>query len=70
MSEFALVSVLQNKTCKIVDDIAKINKKSDKATPFVGFFFTREGFSPVCGFVYRQSARRVPRNKASQKPPE
>ncbi len=38
MSKISLILVLQNKN-KILNDMAKIQIKSEKLTPFGGFFF-------------------------------
>ena len=39
MSEISLILVLQIKTNKILNDMAKVQIKSEKLTPFGGFFF-------------------------------
>ena len=44
MSEISLNLVLQIKTSKIINDMAKISKKSEKITPFGGIFHVRELF--------------------------
>ncbi len=45
MSDFSLTLVLQIKTSKIINDMTKINIKSEKITPFGGIFHVRELFS-------------------------
>ena len=55
MSDFSLTLVLQFKTSKIINDMAKVQIKSEKVTPFGGIFHVRELF-PLYGSDYRQSA--------------
>ena len=38
MSDFSLTLVLQIKTSKIINDMAKVQIKSEKITPFGGIF--------------------------------
>jgi len=38
MSDFSLTLVLQFKTSKIINDMAKVQIKSEKITPFRGIF--------------------------------
>ncbi len=45
MSDFSLTLVLQIKTSKIINDMAKVSIKSEKITPFGGIFHVRELFS-------------------------
>ena len=45
MSDFSLTLVLQFKTSKIINDMAKVQIKSEKVTPFGGIFHVRELFS-------------------------
>ena len=45
MSDFSLTLVLQIKTSKIINDMAKVQIKSEKITPFGGIFHVRELFS-------------------------
>ena len=45
MSDFSLTLVLQFKTSKIINDMAKVEIKSEKVTPFGGIFHVRELFS-------------------------
>jgi hypothetical protein len=43
MSDFSLTLVLQIKTSKIINDVAKVQIKSEKITPFGGIFFVVAG---------------------------
>ena len=45
MSDLSLTFVLQFKTSKIINDMAKVQIKSEKVTPFGGIFHVRELFS-------------------------
>ena len=45
MSDIPLTLVLQFKTSKIINDMAKVQIKSEKVTPFGGIFHVRELFS-------------------------
>ena len=47
MSEISLILVLQNKTNKILNGMAKIQIKSEKLTPFGGFFSIMEQFDAL-----------------------
>ena len=51
MSDFSLTLVLHLKTSKIINDLAKIQQKSEKITPFGGIFHVREQFSCLLGPV-------------------
>ena len=51
MSDFALTLVLQIKTSKIINDVAKVRIKSEKITPFGGIFHVKEHFSRFVGPV-------------------
>ena len=51
MSDFSLTLVLRLKTSKIINDIAKVQIKSEKVTPFGGIFHVREQFSRYVGPV-------------------
>ena len=51
MSDFSLTLVLQFKTSKIINDVAKVQIKSEKITPFGGIFHVRELFSRYVGSV-------------------
>ena len=44
MSDFSLTLVLQIKTSKIINDVAKVRIKSEKITPFGGIFHVKEHF--------------------------
>jgi len=44
MSDFSLTLVLHLKTSKIINDMAKVQIKSEKITPFGGIFHVREKF--------------------------
>ena len=45
MSDFSLTLVLQFKKSEIINDMAKVQIKSEKITPFGGIFHVRELFS-------------------------
>ena len=47
MSEISLILVLQIKTNKILNDMAKVQIKSEKLTPFGGFFSIMEQFDAL-----------------------
>ena len=51
MSDFSLTLVLHFKTSKIINDMAKVQIKSEKITPFGGIFPVREQFSHFVGPV-------------------
>src|SRR5574344_412764 len=51
MSDFSLTLVLRFKTSKIVNDMANVQIKSEKVTPFGGIFHVRELFSRFAGPV-------------------
>ena len=51
MSDFSLTLVLRLTTSKIINDVAKIQIKSEKITPFGGIFHVRELFSRFLGPV-------------------
>ena len=51
MSDFSLTLVLQIKTSKIINDMAKVQQKSERITPFGGIFHVREQFSRYVGPV-------------------
>ena len=55
MSDFSLTLVLQIKTSKIINDVAKVRIKSEKITPFGGIFHVREQLSHYVGPVIGQS---------------
>ncbi len=47
MSDFSLTLVLQIKTSKIINDRAKVRKKSEKISAFGGIFFVLDKFGSV-----------------------
>ena len=47
MSEISLILVLQIKTNKILNDMAKVQIKSEKLTPFGGIFSIMEQFDAL-----------------------
>ena len=49
MSDFSLTLVLQIKTSKIINDMAKLSIKSERITPFGGIYYVRELFSRYIG---------------------
>ena len=44
MSDFSLTLVLQIKTSKIINDMAKVQQKSEKISAFGGIFFVLDRF--------------------------
>ena len=51
MSDFSLTLVLQIKTSKIINDVAKVQIKSEKITPFGGIFFVLDKFDRILSSV-------------------
>ena len=51
MSDFSLTLVLQIKTSKIINDMAKIQKKSEKISAFGGIFFVLDKFDSILSSV-------------------
>ena len=51
MSDFSLTLVLRLTTSKIINDMAKVQQKSEKITPLGGIFHVRELFSRYVGPV-------------------
>ena len=51
MSDFSLTLVLQIKTSKIINGMAKVQQKSEKISAFGGIFHVREQFSRYVGPV-------------------
>ena len=51
MSDFSLTLVLQIKTSKIINDIAKVQQKSEKITAFGGIFFVLDKYDSILSFV-------------------
>jgi len=55
MSDFSLTLVLQFKTSKIINDMAKVQIKSEKVTPFGGIFHVRVTLPKTAG-VFTEAA--------------
>ena len=51
MSEISLTLVLQIKTSKIINGMAKVSKKSEKITAFGGIFFILDKFDRILSSV-------------------
>ena len=51
MSDFSLTLVLQIKTSKIINDMAKVQQKSKKITAFGGIFFVLDKFDSILSSV-------------------
>ena len=51
MSDFSLTLVLQIKTSKIINDMAKVQQKSEKITAFGGIFFVLDRFDSILSSV-------------------
>ena len=51
MSVFSLTLVLQIKTSKIINDMAKVQIKSEKITAFGGIFFVLDKFDSILSSV-------------------
>ena len=51
MSDFSLILVLQIKTSKIINDMAKVSIKSEKITAFGGIFFVLDIFDRILSSV-------------------
>ena len=47
MSDYSLTLVLQYKTSKIINGVAKVNIKSEKITPFGGIIFVLDKFDSI-----------------------
>ena len=47
MSDFSLILVLQIKTSKIINDMAKVQQKSEKISAFGGIFFVLDKFDRI-----------------------
>ena len=60
MSEISLILVLHKKTNKTLNDMAKIQIKSEKLTPFGGFFSIMEQFDSKLSEQRRQHKRAFP----------
>jgi len=51
MSDFSLTLVLQIKTIKIINDMAKVQQKSEKISAFGGIFFVLDRFDRILSSV-------------------
>ena len=51
MSDFSLTLVLQIKTSKIINDMAKVQQKSEKISAFGGIFFVLDRFDRILSSV-------------------
>ena len=51
MSEISLILVLQFKTSKFINDMAKVQQKSEKITAFGGIFFVLDKFDSILSSV-------------------
>ena len=51
MSEISLTLVLQIKTSKIINDMVKVSKKSEKITAFGGIFFVLDKFDHILSSI-------------------
>ena len=51
MSDFSLTLVLQIKTSKIINDMAKVQQKSEKISAFGGIFFVLDIFDRILSSV-------------------
>ena len=51
MSDFSLTLVLPIKTSKIINDMAKVQQKSEKITAFGGIFFVLDKFDSILSSV-------------------
>ena len=51
MSDFSLTLVLQIKTSKIINDMAKVQQKSEKISAFGGKFFVLDKFDRILSSV-------------------
>ena len=51
MSDFSLTLVLHFKTSKIINDMAKVQQKSEKITAFGGIFFVLDKFDSILSSV-------------------
>ena len=51
MSDFSLTLVLQIKTSKIINDMAKVSIKSEKISAFGGIFFVLDKFDSILSSV-------------------
>jgi hypothetical protein len=51
MSDFSLTLVLQIKTSKIINGVAKVQQKSEKISAFGGIFFVLDKFDRILSSV-------------------
>ena len=51
MSDFSLTLVLQIKTSKIINDMVKVQQKSEKISAFGGIFFVLDRFDRILSSV-------------------
>ena len=73
MSDFSLTLVLQIKTSKIINDMAKVQQKSKKISAFGGIFFVLDKFDRILSSVIdshlglrsRHYSRPLPRGSKS-----
>ena len=74
MSDFSLILVLQIKTSKIINDMAKVQQKSEKISAFGGIFFVLDRFDRILSrFIavpakWVRTARQYKLNIYSNKP--
>jgi len=52
MSDYSLTLVLQIKTSKFINGMAKVSIKSEKITPFGGIFQVRHKFRSTLGITF------------------
>ena len=57
MSEISLTLTLQIKTSKIINDMAKVSKNSEKITAFDGIYFFLNKFNSILSSVIDFAAR-------------
>ena len=67
MSDFSLTLVLQIKTSKIINDMAKVSIKSEKISAFGGIFFVLDKFDRILSSVI--DSHLGLRSKSCQKKP-
>ena len=63
MSEISLTLVLQIKTSKIINGMAKVSKKSEKITAFGGIFFVLDKFDSILSSVIDSHKLNIYSNK-------
>ena len=57
MSDFSLTLVLRLKTSKIINDMAKVSKKSEKITALGGIYFVLNKLNSILSSVIDFAAR-------------